>query len=159
MEKIKADLFIDNASEVITCVPGPDGPLGKILNGAVAIAGGRIAAVGPRSAMASQVDLSTAEVVDASGKIVAPGFVDCHTHLVFGRSRVKEYALKMTCSTADIEAMGLKTGIPASIEMTREDTEEELFNAAMDRLKRMLKYGTTTIESKSGYGISQRSMA
>ncbi len=154
MEKIKADLLIDNAAEMITCVPAANDPLGKIVNGAVAVADGRIVAAGPRDALVSSIDLSTAEVVDASGKIVVPGFVDCHTHLVFGRSRVKEYALKMTHSVADIEARGLKTGIPASIEMTREATEEELFSGAMDRLKRMLRYGTTTIESKSGYGIS-----
>ncbi len=155
MEKIKTDLLIDNAAEVITCVPAANDSLGKIVNGAVAVADGRIVAVGPRNAITSSIDLSTADVVDASGKIVAPGFVDCHTHLVFGRSRVKEYALKMTHSVADIEAQGLKTGIPASIEMTREATEDELFSAAMDRLQRMLHSGTTTIESKSGYGISQ----
>ena len=155
MEKIKADLLIENAAEVITCVPAGNDPLGKIVDGAVAMADGRIIAVGQRDAITQGIDLSTAEVVDASGKIVAPGFVDCHTHLVFGRSRVKEYALKMTRSVADIEATGLKTGIPASIAMTREATEDELFSAAMDRLQRMLAYGTTTIESKSGYGISQ----
>jgi len=87
-------------------------------------------------------------------KIVTPGFVDCHTHLIFGSSRVKEYALKMTRSVSEIEALGLKTGIPASITMTREASEEELFYGAMDRMKRMLEYGTTTVESKSGYGIS-----
>ena len=154
MEKIKADLLIDNAAEVITCVSTADDSLGRISNGVVAVADGRILATGTRSAVEQHIDLSGADVVNAEGKIIAPGFVDCHTHLVFGRSRVKEYALKMTHSVAEIEATGLKTGIPASIEMTREATEEELFSGAMDRLKRMLRYGTTTIESKSGYGIS-----
>ena len=154
MKKIKADLLIDNAAEVITCVSTADDSLGRISKGVVAVADGRILATGTRSAVEQQIDFSGADVVNAEGKIVAPGFVDCHTHLVFGRSRVKEYALKMTRSVAEIEATGLKTGIPASIEMTREATEEELFSGAMDRLKRMLGYGTTTIESKSGYGIS-----
>ena len=154
MEKRKADLLIDNAAELITCVSAPNDSLGKIVNGAVAIADDHIVAVEPRDAIRSIVDLSTADVVDASGKIVAPGFVDCHTHLVFGRSRVREYALKMTQSVADIEASGLKTGIPASIEMTRAATEDDLFSSAMDRLNRMLHYGTTTVESKSGYGIN-----
>jgi len=154
VEKIKADLLIENAKELVTCVSAPNDVLGKIVNAAVAIAGDRIVAVGPWDAIRSSVDLSTADVVDASGKIVAPGFVDCHTHLVFGRSRVKEYALKMTQSLADIEASGLKTGIPASIDMTRAATEDDLFSSAMDRLNRMLRYGTTTVESKSGYGIS-----
>ena len=154
MEKIKADLLIDNAAEVITCVSTADDSLGRISNGVVAVADGRILATGTRSAVEQHIDLSGADVVNAEGKIVVPGFVDCHTHLVFGRSRVKEYALKMTHSVAEIEATGLKTGIPASIEMTREATEEDLFSGAMGRLKRMLRYGTTTIESKSGYGIS-----
>ena len=148
-----ADLLIDNATEVITCVPATNNPLGRVQKGTVAVAGGKIMAVDLRANLEKKFDLSCAEVVDAAGKIVAPGFVDCHTHLVFGRSRVAEYALKMTRSIADIEAMGLKTGIPASIAMTRDAGEDDLFDGALDRLKRMMQYGTTTVESKSGYGI------
>lgn len=154
MNKVKADLLIDNAAEVITCVSKGDDPLGRIPNGAVAVADGRIIAAGLKETLEQHCDLSAAEIVNAREKIVVPGFVDCHTHLVFGRSRVREYALKMTHSIADIEAGGLKTGIPASIEMTRSATEADLFSGAMDRLGRMLQYGTTTVESKSGYGIS-----
>ena len=154
MNKPKADFLIDNAAELITCVSTANDPLGRIPNGAVAVADGRILATGSRADLEERVDLTGAEVLEAQGKIVAPGFVDCHTHLIFGKSRVKEYALKMTLSVAEIEAMGLKTGIPASIAMTRESKEEELFVSALDRLERMLRYGTTTVESKSGYGIS-----
>jgi hypothetical protein len=119
----------------------------------VATANGKILDTGPQAAVEERVDLSAAEHIDAGGKIVAPGFVDCHTHLIFGRSRSKEYALKMTRSIPEIEAMGLKTGIPASIDMTRQSSEEDLFLGALDRLGRMLRYGTTSVESKSGYGI------
>jgi imidazolonepropionase len=154
MPKPTADLLIEHATELITCVPAGNDPLGRIHNGALAVADGRILATGPRVDLQERFDLSQAEVIDAHGKIVAPGFVDCHTHLIFGRSRVKEYALKMTRSVTEIEALGLKTGIPASIAMTREASEDDLFDGAMDRLKRMLAYGTTTVESKSGYGIS-----
>jgi imidazolonepropionase len=153
MMKSKADLLIDNATEVITCVSTASDPLGRIQGGMVATGNGRILAVGPQAVVKEKVDLTAAEHIDAGGKIVAPGFVDCHTHLVFGRSRVKEYALKMTRSVSEIEAMGLKTGIPASIDMTRQSREEDLFLGALDRLGRMLRYGTTTVESKSGYGI------
>lgn len=151
--KLKADLYIHGASEVITCVPSPSNPLGRIRDGALAIADGHILAVGQRSSVEEKIDLSRADQMDVGGKIVAPGFVDCHTHLVFGRSRVLEYALKMTKSVAAIEASGLKTGIPASIQMTREADEKTLFVGALDRLNRMMGYGTTTVESKSGYGI------
>ncbi len=154
MQKPTADLLIDNAIEVITCVPTENDPLGRIQNGAVAVADGQILATASRVDLEERFDLTEAEIIDAEGKIVAPGFVDCHTHLIFGRSRVEEYALKMTHSVSEIEAMGLKTGIPASIAMTRDASEEELFDGAMDRMKRMLEYGTTTVESKSGYGIS-----
>jgi len=154
MQKPKADLLIDNAIELITCVSKDNDPLGRIPNGALAVADGRILATGTRVDLEERFDLTQAEIIDAHGKIVTPGFVDCHTHLIFGSSRVKEYALKMTRSVSEIEALGLKTGIPASITMTREASEEELFYGAMDRMKRMLEYGTTTVESKSGYGIS-----
>ena len=154
MNKPKADLLIHNAAELITCVSNGYDPLGRIPNGAVAVADGRILATGSRADIEQSLDLTGAEELNAGGKIVAPGFVDCHTHLIFGKSRVKEYALKMTLSVAEIEATGLKTGIPASIAMTREASEEELFVGALDRLERMLRYGTTTVESKSGYGIS-----
>ncbi|MBW2593669.1 MAG: imidazolonepropionase [Deltaproteobacteria bacterium] len=153
--KSKAETYIDGATEIITCDPMKGDTLGRISNGIIAIANGHILAVGPREEVAKKADLSNARRIDASGKIVAPGFVDCHTHLVFGRSRVKEYALKMTKSVSDIEAMGIKTGIPASIRMTREENEESLFNGALDRIGRMLRFGTTTVESKSGYGIRQ----
>ena len=153
MQRSKADLLIRNTSELITCVSKGNDPLGRIPNGAVAVANGRILATGSQVDLEQYLDLTESEVLDAKGKIVTPGFVDCHTHLIFGKSRAKEYALKMTMSIAEIEAMGLKTGIPASIAMTRETSEEDLFTSALDRLGRMLQYGTTTVESKSGYGI------
>jgi len=151
--KSKAETYIDDAREIITCDSMQGDALGRISNGIIAIANGDILAAGPPEEVAKTADLSNARRIDASGKIVAPGFVDCHTHLVFGRSRAKEYALKMTKSVSEIEAMGIETGIPASIRMTREENEESLFNDALDRIGRMLRYGTTTVESKSGYGI------
>ncbi|MFQ5484635.1 MAG: imidazolonepropionase [Desulfobacterales bacterium] len=153
MKKPKADLFINNAAEVVTCVSTASDKLGRIQGGMLAIGNGQILAVGPEEALKERVDLTAAEKIDAGGRIVVPGFIDCHTHLIFGRSRVKEYALKMTRSVSDIEAIGMKTGIPASIDMTREAGEEDLFLGALDRLGRMLRFGTTTVESKSGYGI------
>lgn len=155
-DKPKADVYITGASEIITGLSEDFAKLVRTNNTAVAIKDGRILSIGPTFQVEAEVDISTAQVIDASGKIVAPGFVDCHTHLVFGKSRSREFALKMTKTVEEIEAMGLDIGIPASIRMTRETTEDELFKSAMDRLVRMLHHGTTTVESKSGYGINRR---
>lgn len=154
MQNLTADLFIFGAKEVVTCTPHPNNPLGRISNGAVAVANGEIIAVGSQDEIKRTVDISHARHLDLENKIIAPGFVDCHTHVVFAGSRAKEFSLTMTKTTDEIEAMGIRTGIPASIAMTRNAEDEEIFNASLDRLQRMFLYGSTTIESKTGYGIS-----
>jgi len=120
----------------------------------VAIAGERIIAVGSPTEVAQQVDTTFAEVIDVSGKIVAPGFVDCHTHVVFGGSRVEEYAARMTMDVAEVEALGIPIGIQATVAMTRAESADMLTVSAAERIQRMLRHGTTTVESKSGYGLS-----
>jgi imidazolonepropionase len=152
--KPHVDMLITGASEVLTCVPQADDMIGRIKNGVVAIAGDRIAAVGSTSEVSAQTDVTSAQVIDATGKIVAPGFVDCHTHLVFGGSRAREFAARMTHTAAEVKAMGLPVGILATVEMTRRVSIEELTASALARLQRMLAAGTTTVESKSGYGLS-----
>ncbi len=150
-----ADLYFKGSSEIITAVSNSAGKLARYSKASLAVKEGKILALGPVAEVEAKVDVTGAETINLDGKILAPGFVDCHTHLVFGKSRAKEFALKMTQSTAAIEATGLATGIPASIAMTRGASEEELFTSAMDRLNRMARYGTTTVESKSGYGINR----
>jgi len=152
--KPRADLLIANAAEVLTCVPSPDDLVGRIRGGAVAVAGERILAVGPDADVRAQVDATGAQVSDASGKIVAPGFVDSHTHLVFGGSRVREYAAKMTHTPQAVKALGIPTGILATVEMTRAESIDPLTASAVQRLRQMLAHGTTTAESKSGYGLT-----
>jgi imidazolonepropionase len=149
-----ADLLIANAAEVLTCVPTPGDLVGRRPGASVAIAGERIVGVGPPAEIAQQVDTSSAEVMDASGKIVAPGFVDCHTHLVFGGSRAEEYAARMTKDATEVEALGILTGIQATVAMTRAESVDQLEAGAGDRLQSMFRHGTTTVESKSGYGLS-----
>ncbi len=149
-----ADLIIANAAQVLTCVPSPRDLVGRIENGSVAIAGERIIAVGPAAAVESQVNAASATRIDAAGKIVAPGFVDSHTHLVFGGSRAQEYAAKMTRTAAEVKALGIPAGILATVDMTRAESVDALTASAADRLRRMSAYGTTTVESKSGYGLT-----
>lgn len=82
-----------------------------------------------------------------------PGYVDCHTHLIFGESRVDEYVASFTMTKNEIKNKIARTGIEASIFSTRNATDEELINSSLIKLNRMLKHGTTTVEIKSGYGI------
>ena len=152
--KPSVDLLLTNAAEIITCVPIADDPIGRTPNGTLAVAGECILGTGTATEMADRFDISSARVIDASGKIVAPGFVDCHTHLVFGGSRALEFAARMTHSAAEIQAMGIPTGILATVEMTRRESVEELTASVLARLQQMLAAGTTTVESKSGYGLS-----
>ena len=152
--KPRADLIIAGATEVLTCVPSAGDLAGRREDISVAIAGQRIVAVGSPAEVAAQVDTTSAQVIDASGKIVAPGFVDCHTHLIFGGSRAQEYAARMTMDTATVNALGIPTGIIATMEMTRAETGDTLTASAAQRLRRMFRSGTTTVESKSGYGLS-----
>ena len=152
--KQRIDVLITGATEILTCMSQADDLIGRIKNGAVAIAGERIAAVGPAADVKEQADVTAAQVIDATGKIVAPGFVDCHTHLVFGGSRAGEFAARMTHTAAEVKAMGIPTGILATVEMTRRESIETLTASAFDRLQRMLAAGTTTVESKSGYGLA-----
>src|SRR6185312_9651801 len=121
----------------------------------VAISGAEIAAIGTPTEIAASHDLSLAERIDARGGLVMPGFVDCHTHLVFHKSRVEEYAQKVRGRSADeIRAMGIPVGITATARMMREATKEQLAASAAERLEHMLACGTTTVESKSGYGLN-----
>lgn len=150
----RADLLIADAALVLTCVPSASGLTGPLARASVAVAGERIIAVGPAAEVATQVDAASARVLDAAGKIVAPGFVDSHTHLVFGGSRVQEYAARMTHSAADVAAMGIPAGIQATVRATRAEPVAALVASAAQRLRRMFAHGTTTAESKSGYGLS-----
>jgi imidazolonepropionase len=150
----KADLIITGAAEVLTCVPTSDNLIGRRAGASVAIAGEHILAVGSPSQITAQVETATAQVINAAGKIVAPGFVDAHTHLVFGGSRSQEYAARMTLSPAEVKSLGIATGIQATVDMTRAATLETLTASAAERLEQMFRYGTTTVESKSGYGLT-----
>ncbi len=149
----RVDLLV-RGGLVITCVPRGDDPIGRIEGGAVAIAGETILAVGREAELAASFDLSRARVLDASGGVVAPGFVDSHTHLIFGGSRVQEYAARMTRSAAEVATLGIPAGIQASMAMTRRASTEELVQSAAGRVAGMLRHGTTTVEIKSGYGLT-----
>ncbi len=154
-KKINADLVISNAGQMVTC--NPDVPFHEriVENGWIAIKGERIAAVGSEEEVTSAINYDPGSLIDAGGKVVLPGFVDSHTHLVFGGSRVDEYSLGLTTNDpAVFEEKGIKRGIMATVDTTRRESIESLYSSANKRLRNMLSNGTTTVESKSGYGLS-----
>ncbi len=146
-------LLILHIAELATCIPTSGDSLGRIRDGAIAIVGEHIAAVGTTAQVLGEFGENGWPVYDASGLVAAPGFVDSHTHVVFGGSRVREYAARLTRTPAEVKALGIPTGIVSTMAMTRAASEDDLFESAASRIGRMLQAGTTTLESKSGYGL------
>jgi imidazolonepropionase len=153
---------IVNCSQVIT-LTGPARPrtglelreLGIIENGAVLVEDGRIAAVGPRGEMEKRIPPGC-EVIDAGDRILLPGFVDAHTHPVFAGNRADEFARRAEGTTyQEIAASG--GGIRSTVRKTRAASSEDLYAAALRYSEWFLRTGTTTIEAKSGYGLSLES--
>lgn len=131
--------------------------LGIIEDGLVAVEDGKIVEVGRTGELKPNLKLTAnTKVIDAENMVAMPGFVDCHTHLVYGGSREEEFELRAQgMSYMDIAARG--GGIRATVRATRSATREQLAEAALKRLNRMLMWGTTTVEVKSGYGLSTES--
>ncbi len=153
------DLAVINAAQLVT-LEGPARPrvgpemreLGLIENGGLLIQSGLISAVGNSDEISRMVTKET-QVVDARGCVVLPGFVDAHTHAVFAGNRVEEYELRSQgASYEEIAAAG--GGIKRTVQLTREATEEQLFQQAEKHACWFLANGTTHIEVKSGYGLS-----
>jgi imidazolonepropionase len=126
--------------------------VGLVKNGAVLIADGLIVAVGPRAQVEAHPLARSAQHVDAAGRVVLPGFVDSHTHLIHAGSRAEEYELRITgASYEEIAKRG--GGILNSVTKLRAATSDKLKHRALSALKQFAGYGTTTIEAKSGYGL------
>lgn len=139
----QVDLLVTGAAEVLTCAAGAPDLIGST-GGGVAVADGRIVAVGDVSGYAAS------SVVDARGGVVMPGFVDAHTHVVFGGSRAVEYAAR--CAGEQPPA-GALVGITGTMAATRAAGRVELERQSVARVREMLAHGTTTVESKTGYGL------
>ena len=152
----RIDLLLTDAAQVVTCAgAGPKrgaalADAGVIADGAVAIDAGVIVAVGPAAEVASRYTARTH--VDVDGKVLCPGFVDCHTHLVFGGERVTEFERKLAGATYQ-ELLAAGGGILATMRATRAASHTELVETGRQRLATMLQLGTTTVEIKSGYGL------
>ena len=126
--------------------------LGIIEDGALLVRDGTIAEVGARAQVESLPEARDAELLDVGERVILPGFVDSHTHLVHAASRAEEYELKI--AGASYEEIARKGGgILNSVKKLRAATTETLELRALSALKKFAEYGTTTLEAKSGYGL------
>ncbi|MBB2206057.1 imidazolonepropionase [Gluconacetobacter takamatsuzukensis] len=132
--------------------PGGD-DFGIILNGAIAAHGGRIAWVGSQADLPGAPEALAREVTSCDGRWMTPGLVDPHTHLVFGGDRSAEFAERLQgVSYQDIACRG--GGILSTVRATRAASEEELLHLTLKRARRLVANGVTTVEIKSGYGLT-----
>lgn len=152
----RVDLLVAHASEVLTCRADPGGARGAaaldtlevLRDGALAVRDGWIVAVGPTAEL--EACYHADQVLDARGRLVTPGFVDVHSHLLHGGSRHEEWGLALAGRPPPA---GLAGGIRSTVERTRETSDEELLYRAHRDLDVMLAHGTTTLEAKTGYGL------
>lgn len=150
------DLLVFGASSVATPtgdVPRAGSDLGKIRTGAdaLACAEGRIVAVGPEADLRAR--FTAKRELDAAGGLVVPGFVDSHTHPVFFGTREDEFERRVA-GDSYVEIAKAGGGIASSVRGVRETSKEVLLAALLTRLDRFLELGTTTIEAKTGYGLT-----
>ena len=144
---MRCDRLFVNA-RLATLAPGRSG-LGLVENGAVAASGGRIVYAGPASDLPP---FDAVERVDCEGRLVTPGLVDCHTHLVHAGDRAREFEMRLKgASYEEIARAG--GGIVSTVKATREASPDALVSQSLPRLDALLAEGVSTIEIKSGYGL------
>ena len=151
------DLIVHNAAQVVTCA-GHGAPKrgaaladpGIVTGSAIAVDQGRFVEIGPQADVCARYRAATA--LDAKGRAVVPGLVDCHTHLVFGGDRVGEFEQRVS-GAGYLEILQAGGGILSTVCATRETPLERLAADARKRLDTMLAHGTTTVEVKTGYGL------
>lgn len=153
------DLAITNIRQLVTCEPAlsnSDDPearsIGVIDRAAILASAGRVAWVGPAADFEAS-GAALAPVLDGSRMVVLPGFVDCHTHAVFAGTREREYEERIRGRTyMEIAASG--GGIKSTVRAVRETSPDRLVEAGLAHTRDMLEWGATTVEIKSGYGLS-----
>nr|MDQ6901075.1 amidohydrolase family protein [Candidatus Dormibacteraeota bacterium] len=144
-------LIVRNIGRLATCSPAlGEGPLGVIVDAALVAVGERITWVGRERDMVAPAG---ADELDARGKAVLPGLIDCHTHLLFAGDRSEEFARRLRGDSYE------PGGIHATVRATREAAGAELFQLAEERLSRCREFGVTTVEVKTGYGLDAASEA
>ena len=154
-QRLTVDLLVHSASQLLTLSGDPQrgtalGGLGIIRNGAVAIRGEHIVATGSTEDL--RRSYSAASELSAAGRVVLPGFVDPHTHLVWAGDRAAEFEQRVK-GASYLEILEAGGGILATVRRTRFASLETLLSESRPRLRQMLEHGTTTAEAKTGYGL------
>ncbi len=151
------DLIVHNSSLVVTMAGSAprrgaeQGEIAAVADAAVAITGDRIAEVGPVKGVLDSADRHT-RLIDVDGRMILPGYIDAHTHPVYGGDRTDEFIARLRgADYEEIHAAG--GGIQATVRATRELSVSRLVEEARPRLARMMSNGVTTFEAKSGYGL------
>lgn len=149
-------MIIHSASQVVTCAGGPQrgsamGDLGLIENGAVVFQNGRILDTGPTPEMLKAYPHD--DRISAEGRVVMPGLVDPHTHVLWAGDRAGEFEMRVQGRSYQ-EIMNAGGGIVSTVRDTRRASVAELKEETRRRLRRMFAHGTTTLEGKTGYGLS-----
>jgi len=148
---MKIDLLVRDAAQVIFF---ESGAFQTYENASVASAGEKIVWLGASGSLPADLDVSTASVVDARGCVILPGLIDSHTHTVFAGSREDEFEMKLQGATyAQIAQKG--GGIVNTMHATRRVSKGELVAIGLDRVRQAMEFGITTLEIKSGYGLTQ----
>ncbi len=152
------ELIVHSAGELCTVPPEAGGPqrgerlgeLGLIRDGALAVAEGRVVAAGPTESVRRRY--RGLRELDAGGRVLLPGFVDPHTHLIWVGDRAAEFEQRIAGATY-LEIMAAGGGIMATVRATRAATVGQMVAETLPRLRRLLAYGATTVEIKTGYGL------
>ncbi len=148
-------MLIHSSSQLLTLAGGPQrgralGTLGVIENGAVVVRDERIVAVGTTPEL--RASYPNEPTLDANGCVLMPGFVDPHTHVIWGGDRANEFEMKMA-GAAYLDILASGGGILSTVRATRTASIETLISQTRPRLLRMFAHGTTTVEAKTGYGL------
>ncbi len=151
--KIRTDFVLNDIGQLLTIDGSGSSGIGVLADAALAMENGKVVWVGFKNDLDTCCSVSdTTEIVSAGGFIVTPGFVDSHTHPIFGATRQAEFAMRAAgADYEDIAAAG--GGILNSVKRTRLASDDLLRNNMMHHLSLMLSNGTTTVEAKSGYGL------
>jgi imidazolonepropionase len=138
-------------ARLATMCPGT--PWGLIDDGAMLVAGDTLRWVGSQADMPPEMSGHVTEEHDLGGALVTPGLIDCHTHLVYGGHRATEFEMRLQGATYD-EIARAGGGIRSTVAATRVATDAQLYTLAAQRARTLMREGVTTIEIKSGYGLS-----